>query len=188
MKHLPPLVLLALLSACKPAEQAPTPSSAPPALDTAPAPASSYPPVQPIEPGKPGGLPDDRTPISEAPFTATSAQGAADVVQHYFAYLEAGKIAEAYALWSGGSPDRPSNLDALKQRQAAYLEYHAQVGAPGQSEGAAGSIYIDVPVQVYGRAKDGKEVHVLGKVTLRRVNDVPGSTAEQRLWRIQSAP
>jgi hypothetical protein len=39
-------------------------------------------------------------------------------------------------------------------------------------------------VQVYGRRKDGRELHELGSVTLRRVNDVPGSTPEQRLWRI----
>ncbi len=39
------------------------------------------PPVEPPAPGEPGALPDDRTPVSEARFTAESAQGAANVLQ-----------------------------------------------------------------------------------------------------------
>jgi hypothetical protein len=37
---------------------------------------------------------------------------------------------------------------------------------------------------IYGRLKTGEEVHMKGPVTLRRVNDVPGSTREQRRWHI----
>ena len=57
-------------------------------------------------------------------------------------------------------------------------------GAPGAIEGAAGSLYVTVPVQIYARQKSGEELHQLGKATLRRVNDVPGSTAAQRAWHI----
>jgi hypothetical protein len=41
-----------------------------------------------------------------------------------------------------------------------------------------------VPVLIYGRRKTGEAVHELGEATLRRVNDVPGSTPEQRAWHI----
>ena len=51
-------------------------------------------------------------------------------------------------------------------------------------EGAAGSSYVDIPFRLYGRLKDGKPFNQVGTVTLRRVNDVPGSTEEQRSWRI----
>lgn len=68
-----------------------------------------------------------------------------------------------------------------------YSEYHANIGAPGRIEGAAGSLYVEVPVQVYGRLKNGAEFNMLGPMTLRRVNDVPGSTAEQRTWHITSS-
>lgn len=132
-------------------------------------------PVDPPPPGSAGGLPDDRTPLSEAPFTATSAQGAAGVVQTYYALIEEGHYADAARLWRAGAGFDPS----------PYASYHAQVGGPGESEGAAGSIFIEVPVVIYGRRKSGAELHQSGKVTLRRVNDVPGSTAEQRLWRIE---
>jgi hypothetical protein len=132
-------------------------------------------PPQPPAPGTPGGLPDTPIPLDEAPFTATSAQGAANVVQTYFALLEAGRIGEAAKL---RSDRRPPDL-------SAYSEYHAQVGAPGRPEGAAGSIYVEVPVVIYGRLKAGGEVHSSGKAVLRRVNDVPGSTASQRRWHIE---
>jgi len=143
-------------------------------MPAAPA-AGDLPPVEPRAPGTPGGLPDDRTPVSEAPFTATSAQGAADVVQTYYALLETGRTTEAAKLRGDGQPPDLS----------PYADYHAQVGAPGAIEGAAGSLYVEVPVVIYGRLRTGAELHEQGKAILRRVNDVPGSTAAQRRWRIE---
>ena len=59
------------------------------------------------------------------------------------------------------------------------------MGAPGEIEGAAGSLYVEVPVVIYGRLRQGAEVHEKGKAVLRRVNEVPGSTAAQRRWHIE---
>jgi len=59
------------------------------------------------------------------------------------------------------------------------------VGAPGRIEGAAGSLFVEVPVVLYGRYATGGEYHASGKAVLRRVNDVPGATAEQLKWRIE---
>jgi hypothetical protein len=148
---------------------------------------TAAPPAEPPAPGTPGGLPDDRTPVPEAPFAPTSAQGAANVVQTYYALLEAGKYGEAWKLWSDGGKASGMTREAFAASFAKYAEYHAQVGAPGRIEGAAGSSYVDVPVVVYGRLKSGGEVHMNGPVTLRRVNDVPGSSAEQRLWHISAS-
>lgn len=142
------------------------------------------PAVEPPAPGSPGGLPDDRTPISEAPFTPTSAQGAADVVQTYYAHIGQKAYAEAWKLWADGGRASNQTEDAFVRSFGRYAQYNAQVGAPGQIEGAAGSSYIETPVVIYGRLMSGAELHQKGAVTLRRVNDVPGSTAEQRLWRI----
>jgi hypothetical protein len=135
-------------------------------------------PLNPPEPGEPGGLPDDRTPVAEGAIDPKSAQGAAQVLQRYFGLVEAGKVSEAERLWSDGS----QKLDLSR-----YSEVHANIGAPGGMEGAAGSIYVDVPVQLYGRLRNGKEFNARGTMTLRRVNDVPGSTAEQRQWHIYRA-
>jgi len=131
--------------------------------------------VSPPAPGSPGGLPDNRTPVSEARFTAASAQGAANVVQTYFALLEAGKAGEAAVLRSDGQVFDLS----------PYASYHAQIGAPGATEGAAGSLYVSVPVVIYGRLASGKPLHQSGEAVLRRVNDVPGAKPEQLRWRIE---
>ena len=147
-------------------------------------PGSAYPPVEPIAPGRPGGLPDDRTPVSEAPFTPQSAQGAANVLQTYFAHLEAGDYEAAWRVWSTGAVGRAAEPVAFARSFAGYDSYHANIGAPGALEGAAGSVFVRVPVQVYGRRKDGREVHLIGSATLRRSNDVPGASAEQRAWHI----
>lgn len=143
-------------------------------------------PVAPPPPGAAGGLPDDRRPLAEGPISPKSAQGAAQVVQTYYALLESGRTAEAWRLWSQGSPQRAVDEAAFARKFAGFADYHAQIGAPGAVEGAAGSLYVEVPVVVYGRLKSGEAVHQSGTATLRRVNDVPGSTAEQRSWRIQS--
>lgn len=139
-------------------------------------------PLNPPAPGNPGGLPDDRTPISEGPIDPKSAEGAAQVLQRYFALLEDGKASQANRLWSrSGAPSDFAN------RLALYREIHANIGRPGQAGGAAGSVYVDVPVQLYGRRRGGKEFDARGTMTLRRVNDVPGSTEEQRKWHIYRA-
>ena len=132
-------------------------------------------PVNPPEPGTSGGLPNEKTPVSEAPFTPASAQGAADVVQTYFALMEQARADEAARL----------RIDGKAQDLTPYASYQAQVGAPGEIEGAAGSLFVEIPVVLYGRLMTGAEFHRSGKAVLRRVNDVPGSTPEQRKWRIE---
>lgn len=139
-------------------------------------------PLAPADPGQPGGLPDDRTPISEAPAAPGSGQEAARLIQTYYALIEGGKYDQAYALWGDNARiDAP----AFKASFARYREYHANIGAPGEVEGAAGSRYVTVPVQIYARLKDGRPEYQIGKVTLRR-SEVDGATAAQKAWRIYS--
>ncbi|MEW5688127.1 MAG: lipoprotein [Pseudomonadota bacterium] len=167
-----------LLAGC--GQKAPEAGEAsPPAPTTPVAPAPEEAPVQPLPPGSPGALPDDRTPVSEAPFTPESAQGAAQVVQTYFALLESGRAAEGRANWSDAA-----QADAFVAGLGEFRSFHALIGAPGEIEGAAGSLYVEVPVQLYGRLKDGGEGHRIGAATLRRVNNVPGASADQLRWSI----
>lgn len=161
--------------------------TAPPADDPAGAVATPT-PLTPPEPGTPGGLPDDRTPISEAPFTPDSAQGAANVVQTYYALLEQGKYRQAWALWDDGGKASGMSPKAFAASFAKYSEYHANIGAPGKVDAGAGQRYVTVPVQVYGRLKQGATpVYMLGSVTLHRVADIDGATAAQKSWHIRSA-
>ncbi len=186
MRVLAGLSAALILAACGDAPQTATePASAPTGSPVVPV---DYPLVEPIPPGQPGGLPDDRTPISEAPFTPTSPQGAANQMQIYFALIGEKKFDQAWDLWSGEAADGANASGLTKAEFIAdmnrYYQYSAQVGAPGSPEGAAGSTFLTVPVQIYGRLKTGEVFHHRGDATLRRVNDVDGSTERQRQWRI----
>ncbi len=132
-------------------------------------------PVAPPAPGTPGGLPDDKTPISEAPFKPTSAQGAANVVQTYYALLEKRSSVDAAKYRADGMPENLSQYSSL----------HAQVGAPGAIQKTGGSLTVEVPVVLSGRLTGGAAFSRSGKLLLRRVGDVPGSTPAQREWKIE---
>jgi hypothetical protein len=127
-------------------------------------------------------LPDDRTPLEEpkGPIDPKSAEAAGQVVQHYGALIEQGRWSESWKLWS--------NADAAKEFDRNWRndsEVHMEIGNLGDSEGAAGSIYITEPVIFYGKAKSGASFRRAATVTLRRINDVPGSTEAQRRWHIE---
>ena len=158
------------------------PAAPQPQQPTAAEPTPNYPQVEPPAPGTPGGFPDDRTPISEAPFTPESEQGAADVVQTYAAHIGQKDYAAASALLRNPS----QTAVQFTQGFGKYYQYNMQVGSPGRIEGAAGSLFIKVPVLIYGRLKTGETVNELGSATLRRSNNVDGTTPEQRLWRIET--
>ena len=155
--------------------------------EVAPEPIQSPAPLSPPAPGTPGGLPDDRTPVSEAPFTPDSAQGAANVVQTYYALLGEAKYARARLLWENGGMASGGNADAFAAQFARYSEYHANVGAPGDVDAGAGQRYVTVPVQIYARLKRGaRPEYQIGSVTLHRTADIDGATVEQKSWHIRS--
>ena len=159
------------------------------AADPAPAPTPTQEPaaLTPPAPGTPGGLPDDRTPVSEAPFTADSAQGAANVVQTYYALIGEGKYAQARLLWENGGMASGASVDAFAARFTRYSEYHANIGAPGDVDAGAGQRYVTVPVQISARLKQGaRPEYQIGSVTLHRTADIDGATAEQKSWHIRS--
>ena len=120
-------------------------------------------------------LPDDRTPLEEpqGPIDPKSAEGAGQVVQQYGALIEEKRFAEANKLWS----DAPTAAAFAKSLPPST---HMEIGKPGDSEGAAGSIYITVPAIFYA-----DHFRRAANVILRRVNDVPGSTEAQRRWHIE---
>jgi hypothetical protein len=62
----------------------------------------------------------------------------------------------------------------------------ASVGEPADEEGAAGSRYIQVPVQLTALQRDGSERRYTGRFTLRAVM-ADGATEQQRRWHLASA-
>ena len=96
----------------------------------------------------------------------------------YASLLEQGPLADTRRLWTEGG-----DTSVVDAQLGKFERIKVKIGDPGQMEGAAGSSYIDVPLQLTGRMK-GEEVALAGTATLRRVNDVPGSTELQRRWHI----
>lgn len=175
------------VAGCSPQTPSTPPAQFPGGVPEAPAPVATDDPQAPVEapaPGSPAGLADDRTPISEAPFTPQSPQGAADVVQTYFALIGEKKYVQAWALWGDGGKASGMTAEQFAASFDPYAQYHGNVGAPGAMEGAAGSSYVEVPAIAFGRLKTGAAFNLKGPITLKRVNDVPGSSPEQRRWHI----
>jgi hypothetical protein len=115
----------------------------------------------------------------KGPIDPKSAEAAAQVVQQYGALIEQGRWTESWKLWSDAS--------AAKQFDRNWRddsEVHMEIGKPGDMEGAAGSSYVTVPVTFYGQKTSGGSFREKAAITLRRVNDVPGSTESQRRWHI----
>jgi len=132
--------------------------------------------------------PDNPPSRSDAPDASTenpaqpSAQVAADVVRKYFQLLAAKQLDAAAQLLT------PAGRETL-QTFSEYLPQQGvddvRIGEPGRIEGAAGSLYVTIPVHIIGRDAAGAAKHMEGDATLRRSNNVPGATAEQLSWRIE---
>ena len=109
-----------------------------------------------------------------------SSEAALDFVRGLVDLLNRGKFDEAYMLLGPGAPPR-SDFD---RHFAQYSNLNVSIGKAGEQEGAAGSIYLSVPIVISG-VSNGKHVDRSATVILRRVNDVPGSTEAQRHWHIE---
>jgi hypothetical protein len=140
------------------------------------------PPATATEARVEGRLPGDRAPLEEPKgnIDPKSSEAAGQVVQSYGALIEQGRWVEAAKLWG----DPGTAVKATSRLKRDYSEVHLEIGKPGDSEGAAGSIYVTVPVLFYGKLKNGDDFRRSAGVNLRRVNDVPGSTDAQRRWHI----
>ena len=132
--------------------------------------------------GPPSTGSNARTPLAEpkGPIDPKSAEAAGQIVQSYGALIEQKRFAEAEKLWRNVNDARTFGADLKSD-----LELHLKIGDLGEPEGAAGSIYLTMPIICYGTQSSGATFRRKADVTLRRVNDVPGSTEEQRRWHIE---
>lgn len=157
------IMLLATAASCgqnrQPQPQA-NESSPPPAVRGAPTPPADAPPPTPL-------------PEPTGPIDPKSVEAAGQVVQRFGALIEQRSFVEAEKLWGDATA-------AASFEKSLEPNTHLEIGELGETEGAAGSIYTTVPVVFYG---DG--FRRPANVILRRINDVPGSTAEQRRWHIE---
>ena len=147
------------------------------AQHVAPAPGTGSDAKTPLAPVKP---PPASLPEPKGPIDSKSAEAAGQVVQQYGALIEQGRWTASRDLWSSGEAAK-----AFERNFRTYADVHIEIGELGETEGAAGSIYVTEPVTFYGKKNGGGDYRRAAIVTLRRVNDVPGSTEAQRRWHIE---
>ena len=166
-------VAMLALAACGPAGDRKASSIEPQAT-----PASNH--VQPTIPAPATG-PDARTPLrpSKPLVDPKSSEAAEDLARDFARLLNERKFDEAYMLLGPNAPPR-KDFDA---QLIGIKNLRADAGAAGDQQGAAGSIYVSVPLTISGKT-GGELVERHSAVVLRRVNDVPGSTEAQRHWHI----
>ncbi|MEP7316834.1 MAG: hypothetical protein ABI667_09065 [Sphingomicrobium sp.] len=145
----------------------------------------NVPPPAPVDPNQPPPvhLNPDALPIP----AEKSALGAARRLLEYCDAVATQRYPDAYRLWSDDGRASGMTVKQFADSSAKYRTYDCSIGTPGDTEGAAGSIYVEIPLTVTGALARGGGFRLEGPMTLRRVNDVDGSTAEQRRWHIASS-
>jgi len=127
------------------------------------------------------GAPDLRLPPQAADFPALAGKDCADVVQFYLEAIGGGEWARAALVWDDPVVDA-ARLEAVfagyKLPQVEWTEPFV--------EGAAGSLYCTVAGKLTDAADLAKPMRE-GTLLLRRANDVPGATADQLRWTLQSS-
>lgn len=182
--------LALLLAGCGGGETAGNDAAANASVPAEPVPAAGAPtPVTPATTLPAGeGIPGvSAPPPAPSPTAEPGAAEAAQVVRDYFTAIGDKRYGDAWRLWQGVGQASGMSQAAFAQSFAKYAEYRATIGTPGRIDAGAGQRYIQIPVTVSGKLRDGTPVSMAGPVTLHRTGDIDGATPEQRAWRISDS-
>lgn len=172
--------LCACLSACAPADRASPTSSNAPVSDqvVADVPAAAPATTAPRQ--------EAATQTDQASSDQATPAAARQVVIDYYAAIDARDFTKAYALWDDKGAASGQSYEHFSGGYANTLSVKADVGESRDEEGAAGSRFIQVPVELKALQRDGSERAYRGRFTLRAVM-ADGASEEQRRWHLASA-
>ncbi len=128
--------------------------------------------------------PQNSCPINE---TTTQESQASQVICNYYDAINHQDYARAYAYWSNNGSASHQTFQQFKRGFANTASVEVEIGTLGSIEGAVGSLYIEIPVISRAKTVTGNTQQFRGNYVLRRVNDVPGSTLDSRMWHLYSA-
>jgi hypothetical protein len=135
-------LLLILLAGCGGTEEAPAPGNA----------------------GNAAALPSAPERVPTAAEIADM-EAAAAALRNYYAAIRRGDYRAAWAL----REQRPGlAYGRFAQSFEIYADYNADVGTPSYPAEADGWVWIDAPVQTWGRRKDGERFGSVGRVLMKR--------------------
>jgi hypothetical protein len=166
------LLALLALAGCGSADTAPQPEA------SVAAPASPAPATTPTAPPTPPVL----TPLPQpADLAMLESRDCRTVAQAYADALARGDFEFAARVWSDPV------IDDARLRAVLHDYRQPTIAISGlREEGAAGSLYCTVSGTLTDAGDKGKPAQK-GEIVLKRVNDVPGATAEQLRWTIRSS-
>jgi hypothetical protein len=125
-------------------------------------------PAEPPPPAPPW-VPEASTP--SAPMQETDSQSAAAaalVIREYYEAINRKDYERAFRRWGGGGAASGKTYETFVRGFSGTESVTVDVGSPSPIEGAAGSRYVTVPVEILATAADG-------------------ATPEERAWQIDSA-
>jgi hypothetical protein len=105
-----------------------------------------------------------------------------ELMTAYYNAISRKEYDRAYSYWRENSDQRAANAQEFSYGFLSS-KVTAQFGSP-TTNGAAGTIYAEVPVVIFETTFDGQNKAFCGKYIANRANDVPGATKEQLSWRI----
>lgn len=131
------------------------------------------------------GMSEAEAPVDETmpPVDAGEPQ---ETLQRWADALEAGDWESARQVWGESGASSGLTADEFAASYEKYAVIKVTLGE-GREEGAMGTSYYEAPVILAGQLKNGEDFRMEGPVTLSRVNDVPGSSTEQRTWHIETS-
>ena len=122
----------------------------------------------------------------EVPDT-TAPSDPADAVRKYYAFLEARDYRHAYAMWGEDGLASRQTYEEFAGGFAHTAHTRVTVISPVSIEGAAGSSFAEVRVDVDATTTGGAHQRFRGAYVVRRGNDVPGATRAQLRWHLDTA-
>lgn len=84
------------------------------------------------------------------------------------AYYDAIARRDYRAAWALREQRPGLEIDRFAESFAIYADYRADVGLPSFPAEADGTVWIDAPVQIYGRRTNGETFGSVGRVMLKR--------------------
>ncbi len=115
----------------------------------------------------------------------SAAPDAVQLLKNYYRWINAKKYEGAFNIWEkrdDGSAANGQTLDQFKNGFRDTRSVIVRVGNPGEIEGAAGSNFIELPVDITAMTKTGKTQKFVGSYTFRSSN-----MADDKSWYIYSA-
>lgn len=108
------------------------------------------------------------------------------IVRDYYAAIRAHDFMRAYRMWQASGQTGGRSYAQFEAGFDSTESVDARIGTPGRVEGAAGSRFVTVPVEISARLHNGTAQRFSGTYTLRRV-EVPGASPAQRHWHLYAS-